>query len=70
MTSKELHGGKRKHAGAGLEGVGANSSDPIQERGFDIDHEKGQRTTSGNTEEWQVAEERVPVTAEELASEL
>ncbi|KAH7009996.1 hypothetical protein EDB80DRAFT_416788 [Ilyonectria destructans] len=70
MTSKELHGGKRKHAGAGLEGVGASSSDPIHERGFDSDHEKGQRTTSGDTEEWQVAEERIPVTAEELASEL
>lgn len=69
MTSQELHGGKRKNNGAGLEGVGANSSDPIHERGFDRDYATGQRGKSGNTENWPGAEEQVPVSAEEVASE-
>ncbi|KAH7126183.1 hypothetical protein EDB81DRAFT_889883 [Dactylonectria macrodidyma] len=66
MTSQELHGGKRKRVGAGLEGVGANASDPIREQGLDVDHEKGHNTDT----DWALAEEREPVTAEELASEL
>ncbi|KAH7136692.1 hypothetical protein B0J13DRAFT_625338 [Dactylonectria estremocensis] len=64
QTSQELHGGKRKRAGAGLEGVGASSSDPIKEQGLDDDHD------TEDHRDWTVAEERNPVTAEELASEL
>ncbi|KAL3954743.1 hypothetical protein ACCO45_010306 [Purpureocillium lilacinum] len=67
MTSQELHGGKRKKDGAGLEGVGANASDPAHERGFDRDYETGYRGKA--REDYPGAEERVPVSAEQVASE-
>ncbi|KAI9163734.1 Transcription regulator lscL [Paramyrothecium foliicola] len=58
MTSQEQHGGKRKHDGAGLEGVRANAIDPFHERGLDRDHATGHRGVTGNTEDWKGAEER------------
>ncbi|KAM5347210.1 hypothetical protein ACJ41O_010215 [Fusarium nematophilum] len=70
MTSQEEHGGKRKHIGAGLEGVGANFRDPIHDKGADRDYETGYRGKSGQAvEDYPGAEERVPVSAEEVASE-
>ncbi|KAM4065187.1 hypothetical protein HRG_004476 [Hirsutella rhossiliensis] len=67
MTSQELHGGKRKKVGAGLEGVGANSSDPMREYGLDREHPTGYRGKA--TEGYPDAEERLPVSAEKVASE-
>ncbi|KJZ75916.1 hypothetical protein HIM_04740 [Hirsutella minnesotensis 3608] len=67
MSSQEMHGGKRKKHGAGLEGVGANASDAAREYGFDRDHAKGPR--SGGMENYPGAEEAVSVSASELASE-
>lgn len=69
MTSQERHGGKHKHVGSGLEGVGANESDPIHERGFDRDYPTGQRGYVGNAENMPGAEDRVPASAGEVASE-
>ncbi|KAJ6443889.1 hypothetical protein O9K51_02280 [Purpureocillium lavendulum] len=67
MTSQELHGGKRKNNGAGLEGVGANASDPAHERGFDRDYETGYRGKA--REDYPGAQDRLPASAEEVASE-
>jgi hypothetical protein len=50
MSSKERHGGKGKHVGSGLEGVGANSSDPIAQRGLNQDHETGYKMGSAGIE--------------------
>lgn len=69
MTGRELHGGKRKHIGAGLEGVGANATDPFHERDLDRDYETNYRGKSGNPRDWPGAEERHNVSAEEVASE-
>jgi len=69
QTSIELHG-KRKKERSGLTGVGANSGDPIRERGFDIDAPKGTRGKSGeNRQDILGAEERVPESAEAVAAE-
>ncbi|UNI24070.1 hypothetical protein JDV02_009848 [Purpureocillium takamizusanense] len=67
MTSQELHGGKRSRDGAGLEGVGINSTDPAHERGFDRDYETGYRGKA--REDYPGAEDRLPTSAEEVASE-
>ncbi|KAF7560442.1 hypothetical protein G7046_g3698 [Stylonectria norvegica] len=67
QSSREMHGGKRKHPEAGLEGVGANAHDPIHEMGFDSDHPKGQR--GDNIENRPSAEELLPTTAEDVAKE-
>lgn len=60
---------RRKNPGSGLEGVGANPSDPITERGFDRDHEPGTRSKIGGNVNLEGASDRVPASAEELASE-
>ncbi|KAH7308715.1 hypothetical protein B0I35DRAFT_413321 [Stachybotrys elegans] len=67
MTSQELHGGKHKRERAGLEGVGANPSDPVHERGFDRDYPVGYRGKFD--ENYPGAEERIPAGPEEVASE-
>lgn len=55
---------------SGLEGVGANPNDPIRERALDIDVQKGTRGKSGvNRENILGAEERLPESAETVASE-
>ena len=55
---------------SGLEGVGANPNDPIRERALDIDVQKGTRGKSGvNRENILGAEERLPESAETMASE-
>jgi len=68
QTSSELHDGS--HERAGLTGVGADKSDPIRERGLDIDFPKGTKGDSGvNREDITGAEERLPETAESVAAE-
>ncbi|KAK7429387.1 hypothetical protein QQZ08_003979 [Neonectria magnoliae] len=69
MTSQEGHGGKRSKDGSGLEGVGANASDPIHERGFDKDHETGEKNAPIDVESWPTAEQMTPIGAEEVSKE-
>lgn len=69
MTSQEEHGGKGKKDRSGLEGVGANASDPIHERGFDKDHETGEKNAPIDVESWTTAEQMTPVGAEEISKE-
>ncbi|KFA47460.1 hypothetical protein S40293_02092, partial [Stachybotrys chartarum IBT 40293] len=72
MTSQERHGrqgGKHRHGRSGLEGVGASGSDPIHEHGFDRDYPLGQRGYVGDPENMPGAEDRIPASAEEVASE-
>jgi hypothetical protein len=70
MTSKELHGGRRKREGTGLVGVGANASDPQHEYHHDRDYETGVRGKGGaNVYDYPTAESKVPVSAENVASE-
>lgn len=81
-TSKDVHTGyghpgsgqvsaddRRKNPGSGLEGVGANPSDPMVERGLDRDHEPGPRSKKSANVNLEGANDRVPTSAEELASE-
>lgn len=69
QTSQELHG-RRKKERSGLIGVGADKSDPIRERGLDIDVEKGTRGKNGvDRQDILGAEERVPESAEAVAAE-
>ncbi|KPM34495.1 hypothetical protein AK830_g12082 [Neonectria ditissima] len=67
-TSQESHG-KGKKDSSGLEGVGANASDPIHEQGHDKDHETGEKNAPIDVESWTTAEERTPVGAEEISKE-
>lgn len=84
QTSQEVHGahaGRNKKEHSGLEGVGAGAlgetvPDKARGTGADLDgyagELKGQKGKSGAVEggfAWQGAEERFPVTAEEVASE-
>ncbi|KAF4976081.1 hypothetical protein FZEAL_7214 [Fusarium zealandicum] len=69
MTSQEMHGGKRNNNGSGLEGVGANPTDPIHQMGADRDHPTNYRGKGGeNALSYPGAEDRVPVSAEQVAS--
>ncbi|TVY65639.1 hypothetical protein LSUE1_G006976 [Lachnellula suecica] len=69
QTSNELHGTEKRDRN-GLAGVGADPSDPVRERGLDIDFPKGTKGKSGvNREDIPGAEEREPVSAEGVASE-
>ncbi|KAE9379296.1 hypothetical protein N431DRAFT_478347 [Stipitochalara longipes BDJ] len=69
QTSQELHG-RRKKERTGLSGVGADQSDPVRERGLDIDVEKGSRGKSGNDRKDILgAEEKIPEGAETVAAE-
>jgi len=53
-----------------LSGVGADQSDPVRERGLDVDVEKGSRGKSGNDRQDILgAEERIPEGAEAVAAE-
>ena len=69
QTSSELHGGKGKKERSGLTGVGANLEDPVRERRFDVGVEPGERGKT-NTENVRGAEERRPVGAEEVSTEI
>ncbi|KAF6829605.1 hypothetical protein CMUS01_08093 [Colletotrichum musicola] len=72
QTSTELHGenlGRRGKESAGLEGVGASGKDNFRERRLDVDVQPGSRGKSLNAENVTPAENRVPVSAEELGSE-
>ncbi|GKT95339.1 hypothetical protein CT0861_05711 [Colletotrichum tofieldiae] len=73
QTSRELHGGKpgrrkRKKERAGLEGVGASGKDNFRHRRLDVDPEPDSRGKTKNA--WAIpgAEERWPVSAEQLTS--
>ena len=63
MTSTEERGGRRKHEGSGLTGVGANLSDPMKDQGLDRDHVQGPKG------DLRSATEEVPTSAGEIASE-
>lgn len=41
LGAGQTSGGQRKRESAGLEGVGANPSDPMKDQGLDRDHEQG-----------------------------
>jgi hypothetical protein len=70
QTSQELHS-IHKHERAGLEGVGANATDPIHEQGADRPYETGKRGKGGRAaEDYPGAEDRENVKADEVASEL
>lgn len=70
MTSQEVHGGHGKKERSGLEGVGTSATDPISKRGLDMDHEKyGRLAKPGRPEDWETAEDKVAMTAEDVASE-
>lgn len=70
MTSQEEHGGHRKKERSGLEGVGVSETDPISQRGQDMDHEKyGDAGKPGRPEDWKLAEDRPGVGAEGVAKE-
>ncbi|KAK2053048.1 hypothetical protein LY76DRAFT_525442 [Colletotrichum caudatum] len=69
QTSNEVRGAHprhRKKESAGLEGVGATGEDPIKKRHLDEDFDAAARR---NISEVPGAEERYPVTAEQVASE-
>jgi hypothetical protein len=69
QTSQELHRGGKKER-SGLSGVGADQSDPVRERGLDVDIPKGTRGKSGiDRQDILGAEERVPKSAETVAAE-
>ena len=68
QTSQELHGGGKERSG--LSGVGANKSDPVRERGLDVNVPKGTRGKSGiDRQDILGAEERVSESAETIAAE-
>ncbi|KAF6787309.1 hypothetical protein CSOJ01_15254 [Colletotrichum sojae] len=72
QTNREargVHVGHRKRESAGLEGVGASEKDNFRERRLDRDVEPGARGKTRNAENVPGAEDRVPVSAEELSSE-
>ncbi|KAI0010818.1 hypothetical protein F4779DRAFT_275692 [Xylariaceae sp. FL0662B] len=71
---RELHGahlGRRKKERAGLEGVGASAGvDSVREKGADLPEGVYRGVKGGKASpEYPAAEERVPVTAEEVAAE-
>jgi hypothetical protein len=68
QTSQELHGRGKKER-SGLEGVGANASDPQHQYHHDRDYETGKRGVSGGDPDNFRAELQNPVSAEEIASE-
>lgn len=68
MTSSEAHGGKKKKERSGLEGVGASRVDPIRQQRADVGVEPGERGKT-NTENAPSAEERRPISAEEVSTE-
>lgn len=72
QTSAESHGanlGRRNHESAGLEGVGASGKDNFRERRLDVGVEPDSRGKTKNASNVPGAEERIPVSAEQLASE-
>lgn len=70
MTSQEEHGGARKKERSGLEGRGVSGSDPISDRGLDMEHEKvGSAGKPGRPEDWKGAEDHPSTSAEEVAQE-
>ncbi|KAF5678477.1 hypothetical protein FHETE_1195 [Fusarium heterosporum] len=69
QTSQELHGRGKKNR-SGLEGVGANASDPIHDKGADRDYPTNYRGKGGeNAVDYPGAEDREPAKAEAVASE-
>lgn len=70
-SDKRDHPRKRTKERTGLVGIGAEPrKDPVRSRGLDLPEgvEKGSR--GKHTAEWPGAEERVPATADEVASEM
>ncbi|KAF3352991.1 hypothetical protein VdG1_00463 [Verticillium dahliae VDG1] len=68
MTSQELHGGKRKSDGSGLEGVGASSTDPIRQQRADVSVQPDSRGKTGNPSDITPAQDKVPTSAETVAA--
>lgn len=65
-TDERQHPVKRKKEETGLAGVGANAKDPVREHGWDLP----EGVEKGSTDpELAGAEEREPVTADQLAAE-
>ncbi|KAI1635210.1 hypothetical protein F4809DRAFT_461998 [Biscogniauxia mediterranea] len=73
QEGRELHGehlGRRKKERAGLEGVGASVGvDSVRQKGADLPEGVVRGGKNSATAEYPSAEERVPVSAEELAAE-
>ncbi|KAF5024177.1 hypothetical protein F66182_3749 [Fusarium sp. NRRL 66182] len=70
QTSQELHGRGKQKGTSGLEGVGANPSDPIHDKGADREHPTNYRGKGGeNAVDYPGAGDREPVKAEQVASE-
>ncbi|TKW55310.1 hypothetical protein CTA1_12780 [Colletotrichum tanaceti] len=72
QTSAELHGahpGRRDRESAGLEGVGASGKDNFRERRVDVGVEPDSRGKTENASDVSGAEERLPASAGEVASE-
>lgn len=61
--------GQRRNVSSGLIGVGANASDPISAQGKDKDHTTGNKADQGRPEDILSAAEKMPVGAEQVASE-
>ncbi|RXG44157.1 hypothetical protein VDGE_02619 [Verticillium dahliae] len=68
MTSQELHGGKRKSDGSGLEGVGASSTDPIRQQRADVSVQPDSRGKTGNPSDITPEQDKVPTSAETVAA--
>ena len=69
-TDERAHVRKREKEGTGLVGVGAEPrSDPVRERGGDLPEGVEKGAKGKHTTDWPGAEERMPVTADELAAE-
>ncbi|KXH61824.1 hypothetical protein CSAL01_12786 [Colletotrichum salicis] len=72
QTSAELHGtnlGRRDKESAGLEGVGTSSKHNFRERRLDVDLEPNSRGKTKDASDTLGAEERLPVSAGEVASQ-
>ncbi|KAH7358718.1 hypothetical protein B0T11DRAFT_340963 [Plectosphaerella cucumerina] len=67
QTSQELHDGSKRRAG--LEGVGANLTDPVREQRADVSVPPGARGKSGNAADIPGAENIQGETAETVAAE-
>ncbi|KAH6697335.1 hypothetical protein F5X68DRAFT_238740 [Plectosphaerella plurivora] len=67
QTSQELHDNSKRRAG--LEGVGANLTDPVREQRADVSIPPGARGKSGNPSDIPGAENLVGESAETVAAE-
>ncbi|KAI0886442.1 uncharacterized protein GGS22DRAFT_187687 [Annulohypoxylon maeteangense] len=60
---------RRKKEQAGLEGVGENTGDSLRQKGADLPEGVGKSTSGKTSPRYPVASERIPTSAEEVATE-